>query len=252
MIDIKGLTVRFAGLTAVNDLTMAVPDGTWIGIIGPNGAGKSTVLNAISGTVQASAGSISKDGADIHSLSAYRRSRMGLGRTFQRTSLVPDLTVLENAMLGLYDYRRFGFGRAVLRPRKDRTAEEAVRHRCQMTLELFGMGDKAQRPAGSLGYAEQKMADLARAFVGESDTLLLDEPAAGMSTDERRHLVEQLATVVTERGRSGIIVEHDMEVIRSVASHVVVMATGAKFAEGETAEVLGRADVRRLYLGEQA
>ena len=249
-LHVRGLSVRYGGLHAVEDVTLAAPIGRITGLIGPNGAGKTTTFNACTGLVRPSAGTVSLFDGDITRLAPQARARRGLGRTFQRMELFDSLTVLENVALG----REAGLaGRAPLRHlRASRTERLEVDAAAWDALRRCGIEDVADRRTADLSTGHRRLVELARAVAGGFRMLLLDEPSSGLDRVETERFGEILLELVAD-GRHGILlVEHDMALVMSVCSFLYVLDFGKLLFEGTPQEVAASDVVRAAYLGAEA
>ncbi|MFN2616674.1 MAG: ABC transporter ATP-binding protein [Thermoleophilaceae bacterium] len=247
---ISGLTVRFGGLTALEDVSLEVEPGQVVGIIGPNGAGKTTLFNAICGFVQRNEGRIEYQGRTLERIRPHKLVYMGIARTLQGLGLWNGLTALENVMAGAEVHAQAGFLPALLGlPKSDRD-EDALRERAQAALDRLDVGDCADKLPESLPYGLQKRIALARAVVAEPSLILLDEPASGLSENE----IERLAAVVRELRRETAIalVEHHMDFVMSICDRVVVLNFGRVVASGSPDEVKADPEVTEAYLGQEA
>ncbi len=245
---VRGLTVRFGGLTAVKDLDLDVQGHGVHALIGPNGAGKSTAVNAISGFVRAS-GEVRIAGRSSPAWSAHAAARAGLARTFQNIRLFGLMTVLETVLVG--SHARFGGGLlpALLRTRAARRLEQEAVEEARRLIRFVGLPEgAAEMVASALPYGHQRRVEIARALISRPAVLLLDEPMAGMNVSEKAEL-EALIHEVCRSGVAILLIEHDMDVVRRLASQVTVLCNGRKLAEGLADEVLGRPEVRAAYLG---
>lgn len=236
LLDIVGLSRRFGGLAAVDDMAIAVQPGEIMGLLGPNGSGKTTVLNLISGALQPDTGHIRFDGRDIGGVAPHRIARRGVARTFQLVRVLPSLNCRENVLAGL------AFGRTPL-------WGDAASERADALLARVGLAGRADVATGELTYIDQKRLELARALALAPTLLLLDEWLAGLNPVE---LQDGIALVRSLRGEGVTIlmVEHVMDAIRSLCDRCVVMNAGRKIAEGAPEAVLGEAEVVRAYLGD--
>jgi ABC-type branched-subunit amino acid transport system ATPase component len=247
VLDIRSVVVRFGGLTANNDVSLSVHDGRIAALIGPNGAGKTTLFNVITGAQAPTSGQVRFMGEDVTGLDRRARARLGMGRTFQNLSLVPSLSVLDNATVGLGRFRRRGLLSSMfgLSGRQDRFIRETARH----ALDFVGLAHAAGRPTGVRPYGDRRRLALARAVALAPQLLLLDEPSAGMGPAETRDLANTIRRARTELGVTVLVVEHDMSFVRSLAEQTTVLEFGKVIATGETAEVLDDPRVAEAYLG---
>jgi branched-chain amino acid transport system ATP-binding protein len=241
VLQTEGLTKRFGGLTAVDNLTLSIPARRLHAIIGPNGAGKTTFFNLVSGLLPATSGRVLFLGKDISGLKPHEISRLGMKRTLQIKSVFNQLSVAENLLVTRQARARF--------PNPFRAAEsdvEAVR-RVGETLEQVGMTALAHRPAGTLSYGDVAMLEIGMALISEPRLLLLDEPTCGMSPAETERAVGKIRELAQHI--EIIIIEHDMDVVFEIADDITVMAQGAILAQGRPKEIADNEAVREAYLG---
>ena len=251
LLAVEGLTVRFAGVTALSDVSFAVQPGQLFAVIGPNGAGKTSLFNVISRVYQPAAGRVTFDGQDMARLRTHQTARAGIARTFQNLGQFPFTTVLDYLLLGRHTRLRSGILLGGLYLGPARAEERANRAACLRILELLGLARVRDLPLGALPYGLQKRADLARALAMRPKLLLLDEPVAGMSLEESRDMAAVILDIKEQLGVTQILVEHDMAMVMGIADRVLVLDFGRVIAEGEPAAVQANPDVIRAYLGEE-
>ena len=247
---VAGLTVRYGGLVAIDDVSLSAPMGRITGLIGPNGAGKTTLFNACSGLVRPAAGTVHLDGRDITRMSLARRPQLGLGRTFQRIELFDSLTVRQNVELGREGVIagsvpwRHLFGR-----RADAAVVAGAASQALATCDLERLADK---PAGSLSTGDRRLVELARVLAGGFRMLLLDEPSSGLDDHESKRFAEILTDCVRDRGVGVLLVEHHMELVLGVCDYLYVLDFGKLLFEGTSQEAVKSEAVRSAYLGSAA
>ncbi len=248
ILSVTGLTRRYAGLIAVDGVTMAVAPGTIHAVIGPNGAGKTTLFNLISGLVPPSAGTITLGGTDVTGRSADQRARLGLGRTFQNIRIFGAMTVLENALTGLQARPQPGLLPTLLRLPRFRTDERAAVAAARAALALVGLEAQADLPASALPYGDQRRLEIARAMAAGPRLLLLDEPAAGLNPAETAALAT-LVRRLRDAGTTVLLVEHDMGFVMEISDAVTVLNFGRRIFEGPPHAVRAEPAVIEAYLG---
>ncbi|GMA16906.1 ABC transporter ATP-binding protein [Deinococcus metallilatus] len=233
LLTAEGITVRFGGVTAVKDISLAVRPGEILGLIGPNGAGKTTLFNALTGFARPSAGRVTFDGRDVTQVPPQARARLGMARTFQVERPFENLSVLENVLVASFLHHR------------GRVAEDQA----YAVLERVGLADRAAQPAAELNLARRRRLELAKALALEPRLLFLDESIAGLNPPAQQEMVALIRSLV-QSGLGVVMVEHIMHVIMSLSDHVICMAFGELLAEGEPQAVAAHPDVIRAYLGD--
>jgi ABC-type branched-subunit amino acid transport system ATPase component len=247
VLEVLGVSREFGGLHAVRDVSFAVREGTLTGLIGPNGAGKSTLLAMLAGTLPVSAGKVLYQGADVTSVAAFRRARMGLVRTFQLASEFKRLTVMENLMSSVQGNRGDSFLGAMAGRRYWRRDEEAAVERASALLERFGLSGYANHYAGDLSGGQRRLVEIMRALMAQPRVLLLDEPMAGVHPHLARRIGNELLALCAE-GMTILMVEHELAIMDEFCDPVVVMAEGSVLAEGTMQQLRGRQEVVEAYL----
>ena len=248
-LSVAGVGKRFGGVTAVDDVSIEVPQGRIVSIIGPNGAGKTSLLNMISGFYKPDSGRISLEGRDITRSRPSEIASLGVARTFQNIALFGGLSVLDNLMLGRHVRMRSGVLSCVLY--WGLAQREEIRHRqaCEEIIEFLKLQDLRKQPTAALAYGLRKRVELGRALALEPKVLLLDEPMGGMNQDEKEDMARYVLDVNQERGITVVLIEHDMGVVMDISDHVVVLDRGRKIAEGAPAAVQSNPAVIAAYLG---
>ena len=241
-LEIEGLSKRFGGLVAVDNVNLAVRQGDVHCVIGPNGAGKTTLLNLLSGTLPPSAGRVRFGGQDIAGLPTHRIAQLGIGRSFQRTNIFPEFSVYENCRLGAQ--ARMKSSMRFFRPAE---RDEGVRERAERALALTGLIARRETRASALSHGEQRQLEIGVMLATEPAVLLLDEPMAGMSADETTRMVDLLRRL--KDGHTLILIEHDMDAVFALADVITVMVNGAVLASGTPQEIRASQAVQDAYLG---
>jgi branched-chain amino acid transport system ATP-binding protein len=247
LLEATGISKRFGGITALDDVSLSVGTGAAVGLVGPNGAGKTTLFNCLLGLLRPNSGRIAFDGQDLIGLPVHRRARLGIGRTFQRMELFAGMTVREHLLVA--DRARRGTGRLWkdLLNRGAPTEEEQAE--ADAVLDLVGLTPVADRATESLTLGHGRLVELARALMTQPRLLLLDEPSSGLDQAESLALAKVLDTVRHERGTAVLLVEHDLAMVEQVVDRLYVLDFGRLLASGERDEVLADPAVRDAYLG---
>jgi|WetSurMetagenome_2_1015567.scaffolds.fasta_scaffold04661_4 branched-chain amino acid transport system ATP-binding protein len=244
----QGLTVRFGGLRAADDVSLEVREGQIVSLIGPNGAGKTTVFNAVSRLQKLAGGQVMFAGHDVTKMTTADAARLGLARTFQNLRIYSNMSVLENVLVGRHRHERSGLLACGLGLPYQRREERVSRDEAMAVLEFLGLADSAEVPAASLPYGRQRLVEIARALASKPRMLLLDEPAAGMNGRERSQLVEQIARI-RDSGVTVLLVEHDVELVTGISDHIYVLDHGKLIFNGSPQEVRTSECVIEAYLG---
>jgi ABC-type branched-subunit amino acid transport system ATPase component len=252
LLEVEGVTKRFGGLSALNDLSFHVDEGEIVSIIGPNGAGKSTVFNVITGLYPPDEGDVRLRGVSVVGLAPNRITRAGIARTFQNVHLFPNMTVLENAMVGMHCRSKAGVFGSIARTPAVKREEETIRERATESLDFFGSrlaGYRQDQPAFVLSYANRRRLEMARALATQPALMLLDEPTAGMNPRETLELRDHIVRMRDELALPVLVTEHDRRVVTGVSARVVACDYGRKIAEGTYEEVANDEQVIEAYLG---
>lgn len=243
-LETRGLTIRFGGHVAVNNVSCQFTPGTLTAIVGPNGAGKTTYFNLISGQLHATSGQILVEGGDITSLAPSARAKRGLGRAFQLTNLFPDLTALENVRLAVQSRAEAGWSLfKVWNNRRD------LIEKAEEILERVRLSDKRHIAPKTLSHGDQRKLEVALLIAMEPKVFMFDEPTAGMSVDEVPTVLELIQDIKQRGDATVLLVEHKMDVVRSLADRIIVLHNGALVADGDPAEVIASPMVQEAYLG---
>ncbi len=245
----ENITVKFGEIVAVDNVTVNVRQGELLAIIGPNGAGKTSLLNVISGFYKPVAGRVVFKGQDISRMPPHKRVELGISRTFQHSQLFLGMTVLDNIIVGLFPWRRTNTLAAAFWLRSARKWEEWARESVEHVIDLLELHEYRYRVVGSLSPGLQKRVDLARALVQNPEVVLMDEPMAGLTREEKEDLARAIIEVHETQGTTFVMVEHDLEVVTDIADRIIVMDSGRVIAEGEPEEVVHNPRVIHAYVG---
>lgn len=250
MLEIRGITCVFGGLTALDDVSFSARKGEITGVIGPNGAGKTTLFNIITGIYTRTAGQVILDGRDISDLPPERLARLGLVRTFQNIELFGQMTVLENVMVGLHTRSRSGFLACACKLPQHLSEERRIREQAMELLDFVGIAGQAETAAANLAFGQGRLLEIARALAVKPRIMLMDEPAAGLNSRETWQLGE-LIRKIRDTGVTVVLVEHDMELVMDICDAIIVLNLGKKLADGTPRQIQENPEVIAAYLGDE-
>jgi branched-chain amino acid transport system ATP-binding protein len=252
ILESRGISIRFGGLQALEDVDVDVGEWEIVGLIGPNGAGKTTFFNCLTGLYKPDRGNVSFRGQDISRMPTHRRTALGIGRTWQNLGVVPTLSVIENVMTAQQTHIRYGALPGLIGTPASFFEERALRRDAEEILEFLGLQDVDKELVGELPYGTQKLCDLAMALATDPDLLLLDEPSSGMSPEEAHQLGDTLRFLRDSLNLTILMIEHHVPLVVGVCDYVYVLSFGRLLAKGEPGEIQRHPEVIAAYLGDEA
>lgn len=250
ILEVVDLSISFGGLNAVDNFSMSIKNKELYGLIGPNGAGKTTVFNLLTGVYKPDQGAIILDGENITTKTVEQINKSGIARTFQNIRLFPKLSVIDNVKVGLHSFNTYSFLDAILNLPKKKKIEEKSTSDALELLKVFGLDNTSHLLAGNLSYGKQRKLEIARALATHPKLLLLDEPAAGMNSQETIDLMETIRFVRDKFGITILLIEHDMKLVSGICERLTVLNFGKVLKQGLTSEVLNNPEVIKAYLGD--
>ncbi len=250
VLEAKGITKTFGGLTAVNNVDFYIEEGEIVSLIGPNGAGKTTFFNIITGVYEPTSGEVSFLGKEIHKLKPYEITIEGISRTFQNIRLFSSMTVFENILIGQYCRTEANLFNVIFKTKKAWEEQEKAKEKTKEIIDFLELGSIADEIAISLPYGDQRRVEIGRALATEPKLLLLDEPAAGMNTHEKKEM-QDLIRKIRDKGYTVLLIEHDMKLVMGISDRIAVLDYGNKIAEGNPQEIQNNERVISAYLGKE-
>ncbi|ARS49910.1 MULTISPECIES: high-affinity branched-chain amino acid ABC transporter ATP-binding protein LivG [Pseudomonadaceae] len=250
ILEVSGLTMRFGGLLAVNEVGLNVKEKQVVSMIGPNGAGKTTVFNCLTGFYQPTSGSIRLNGESIEGLPGHKIARKGVVRTFQNVRLFKDMTAVENLLVAQHRHLNTSYLAGLFKTPGFRRSEREAMDFAAYWLEQVNLVDFANRSAGTLAYGQQRRLEIARCMMTRPSILMLDEPAAGLNPRETEDLKALIGVLRDEHNVTVLLIEHDMKLVMSISDHIYVINQGTPLADGTPDDIRNNPDVIKAYLGE--
>ncbi len=250
ILQVSGLSMRFGGLLAVNNVSLTVPEKKVVSLIGPNGAGKTTVFNCLTGFYKPTSGSVSLGGEPIQGLPGHAIASKGIVRTFQNVRLFKEMTAIENLLIAQHRHLNTNFFSGLFKTPDFRRKEAEAMDFAASWLKRTDLLDVANRPAGTLAYGQQRRLEIARCMMTKPRLLMLDEPAAGLNPKETEDLKALIGVLRAEQGVTVMLIEHDMHLVMSISDHIYVVNQGTPLADGTAEQIKVNPDVIKAYLGE--
>ncbi|AJQ46226.1 MULTISPECIES: high-affinity branched-chain amino acid ABC transporter ATP-binding protein LivG [Pseudomonas] len=250
ILQVSGLSMRFGGLLAVNNVSLTVPEKKVVSLIGPNGAGKTTVFNCLTGFYKPTSGSVSLGGEPIQGLPGHAIASKGIVRTFQNVRLFKEMTAIENLLIAQHRHLNTNFFSGLFKTPDFRRKEAEAMDFAASWLKRTDLLDVANRPAGTLAYGQQRRLEIARCMMTKPRLLMLDEPAAGLNPKETEDLKALIGVLRAEEGVTVMLIEHDMHLVMSISDHIYVVNQGTPLADGTAEQIKVNPDVIKAYLGE--